>query len=429
MDHVKKKIKTTLAAIILATFSLGVSLLISEMVIRQFYPIETGISFLQYRIPHGVLGWSLEPGVSYVNVMQETEVLVQYNSNGWRDAEHDIENQEGKFRILVLGDSYMEAYSVGLKDTFFQQLENLSQNRGLDIKTINLGVGGYGTLQEYLAFDTEGRKFEPDLVLLGFYIGNDLRNNDLNIESVIYKDSMKVNSRPFLVPLEESGWKITQVDFDSARNRYLAAKRKQESLTERLKRNSALIQATVNVFERSRKPVLGRGKHSTNHNDPRRRKKIKNMEYLARYGQYYCNEPPEFTRAWDTTKRILNRLNNEVSEMGSTLVVFSVPAIHEVDTVERDKVTENAPEGETLCLESPPAYAHLRSILTDLSIKYIDLLPEFRDEMQNGGTNLYRRSDRHWNEKGHRLAAEIVFSTLTDEQLFTPIRNDDISSQ
>ena len=114
--------------------------------------------------------------------------------------------------------------------------------------------------------------------------------------------------------------------------------------------------------------------------------------------------------------------------MGSTLVVFPLPATQEVDTDERDKATKNAPEGETLCLEIP-AYDHLRSILTDLSIKYIDLLQEFCDEMQNGGTNLYRRSDRHWNEEGHRLAAEIVFSTLADEQLFTPIRNDDITSQ
>ena len=153
------------------------------------------------------------------------------------------------------------------------------------------------------------------------------------------------------------------------------------------------------------------------------------MKHLASYGQYYCNEPAEFTRAWDTTKRILKHLNNEVAEMGGTLVVFSVPAIHEVHTVERDKVTRNAPEGETLCLKNPPAFERLRSILTDLSIGYIDLLPEFRDVMQDDGTNLYRRSDRHWNEKGHRLAAEIVFSTLTDKQHFTRVRNDDITPQ
>ena len=88
---------------------------------------------------------------------------VTYNSEGWRDVEHNFENRLGAVRVLVLGDSFMEAYSVELYDAFPRRIEQFASEKGFDIEVINLGVGGYGTLQEYWYFARLGNYMNPTL--------------------------------------------------------------------------------------------------------------------------------------------------------------------------------------------------------------------------------------------------------------------------
>ena len=45
-----------------------------------------------------------------------------------------------------------------------------------------MGVSGYGTASEYLWYREVGRQFHPDVVLLSFYPGNDVRNNSPTLE-------------------------------------------------------------------------------------------------------------------------------------------------------------------------------------------------------------------------------------------------------
>ena len=63
---------------------------------------------------------------------------------------------------------------------FARQLEtrlNASAPDGVTFEVINAGHFGLGTTQEYLYYATEGRRYDPDLVLLGFYVGNDVIDN------------------------------------------------------------------------------------------------------------------------------------------------------------------------------------------------------------------------------------------------------------
>ncbi|MHC4455101.1 MAG: SGNH/GDSL hydrolase family protein, partial [Planctomycetota bacterium] len=176
--------KRILGNLTLVVLSLAISFFLAEILLRHVFPIDTGTSH-QHRIPHPVFGWVLEPNASYLNRMPEATVRVTYNSKGWRDVEHSLENRHGAFRILVLGDSFMEAFSsVELNDTFHKRIEQFARDKGIDVEDINLGVGGYGTLQEYLVFREVGVLYKPNLVLLGFYIGNDVRNNSIELESI-----------------------------------------------------------------------------------------------------------------------------------------------------------------------------------------------------------------------------------------------------
>ena len=130
---------------------------------------------------------------------------------------------------------------MNLEKTLPKQLELIGKNEGVDLEVINLGVGGYGTLQEYLVFQEFGQKFEPDLVLLGFYIRNDVQNNSLALESMFKYGTMKVDSRPFLTLTERSEWHISQVYFEGAQRRYQIAMEAQNFGTKLLEKRSVLL--------------------------------------------------------------------------------------------------------------------------------------------------------------------------------------------
>lgn len=382
--------------------SIVLSILCAEFVMRQFYPIDTGSSF-EHRIPHPVYGWVLERGASYVNRMPEAEVRVTYNSKGWRDIEHSYANDSNTPRILILGDSYMEAYSVEFEDTFYQQLEHNFRDQGIETEVINLGVGGYGTLQEYLLYKNEGKRYKPSVVLLGFYNGNDVRNNSLQLEFILKRGRFRLSTRPFLVKTPAGPWEITTVDYEGAVRRYNAAKAQQEeaSLFAYISKNSALVQSIHRVVsDQTKKPVSGTGNSRSEHSISRR-------AHMAFHGTRYCEEPQEVSRAWNITRRILKKLKREVEASGSELIVFTVPSWRDLDADEKNTLNKNAPDSVSLCLEEARVYQRTNAILEKLEIRYIDLFPAFR-EASNSGVNLFRRSDRHWNEAGHALAAKQV---------------------
>ena len=393
-----------LTGLFISIISFGIFLVLAEVAARIVIPADTATSF-NFRIPHPLFGWVLEPDVSYRNVLPEATVRVAYNSTGWRDVDHELEKAENVFRVLVLGDSFMEAYSVDYEDAFFRRIEKLTQASGLEVEVINLGVGGYGTLQEYLVFREVGRQYSPDIVLLGFYAANDVRNNSLELESRV-AGGLKVNSRPFLVLDNSTKWKITQVDFEGAQRRFLEARSEQNSFGNKIREMSALAQGGREAFKRvMRRLQPPKGENSLS--SPK--------QEVAMLGIHYCDEPEEYTSAWDVTRRILARLKTETDEIGSRLVVLTVPALHEVDAgAMQHRIAESrAPSAQ--CLETVPGYGRISSLLSELDIGMIDLLPDFRRVEREDESTLFWRSDEHWNPKGHALAAEIVASALVND--------------
>jgi hypothetical protein len=93
---------------------------------------------LEFRIPDPVLGWVLKPNTSYLEETPEGIVQVTYNPEGWRDVEHTVPKPDGVFRILVLGDSFMEANSVEL-NAAFPRRRALARAAGSNTEVINVG--------------------------------------------------------------------------------------------------------------------------------------------------------------------------------------------------------------------------------------------------------------------------------------------------
>ncbi|MCB1737729.1 MAG: SGNH/GDSL hydrolase family protein [Gammaproteobacteria bacterium] len=340
-----------------------------------------------------------------MNRLPEEVVQVEYNANGWRDVLHPDWVAEDKQRVVVLGDSFIEGYSVRLNDTLTSRLQALLSDEVSQVEVTNLGVGGYGTLQEYLVFDAVGRALQPDVVVLAMFLDNDLRNNTRSLEALITRDSLKYDARPFLQQGDDGEWSISVVDIAAAWRRYLLSLETRRSLWGRMKRESALLQLIDNAV----------------HGPGASRRKIDALDrYLALYGAQFCNAPPEYEEAWGVTRRILRRLRDEVDAAGARLVVMIVPAVHSVDRDAMARVQDNAPDPDRLCLEQSPAGHRLMRELDAIEVPLLDLLPAFRAAAWDRGVELFRRSDDHWNPAGHALAAAELAKFIRERGLLVP---------
>ncbi|MBQ00616.1 MAG: hypothetical protein CL477_08015 [Acidobacteria bacterium] len=394
----------------IATSGMGMVAAAAEWYFRRTVPIDWT---QEHRVPHPILGWSLEAGASYTTYVPEP-IRVVYNSDGWRD--HERPERPGQTpRIAVLGDSFVEAYSVDLEDAFTSRLEALAGESGREVEVLNLGVGGYGTLQEYLVFTEVARRYQPSLVLLGFHLGNDVRNNDIALESIVNTGRAKVTSRPFLTPNTDGDWSITQVDFEEAQRQYDAERSRREQWPLRDARKSVLLR----LVSRATRRVPSAISSSTAVAD--RDSEIDRGD-LSQHGVHFCEEPPEIAAAWALTARILRRLRDDVHAAGAALGVFTVPAVEEVNRAAMQSAMARASDAELICLQGAPGYERLADILEELEIFEVDLLPDFRAASQERGVELFRR-EGHWGPAGHALAAERVLDAITEGRLVAAVKD------
>jgi hypothetical protein len=150
------------------------TLIIIEIIVRwvPLYPdeISTFDPSVGYRFVPDASGIQFNPGC-WLDYRQ----VIHINSKGLRDEELPYEHGR-KFRVLVLGDSFVEAKQVPLEDTFQALLE-----KSMGVEVVAAGHGGWGTDNELLWYRSEGFRYDPDLVLLVFQPGNDVQDNSIKI--------------------------------------------------------------------------------------------------------------------------------------------------------------------------------------------------------------------------------------------------------
>lgn len=124
------------------------------------------------------LGWRATPGYRYVGERQSADgsrypVVVSQNDDGFRRF-GDVRSARPK--LLVIGDSFTQAIHASDNATYYAILGDL-----LKVEVFAYGVGGYGTLQEYMILDRYFDFIKPDVVLWQFS-SNDFINNSMYLE-------------------------------------------------------------------------------------------------------------------------------------------------------------------------------------------------------------------------------------------------------
>jgi len=118
------------------------------------------------------LGWRLVSGITKKDAQWAHELPAQTNSHGWRDDDFTAKKPSGITRVVALGDSFTFGFGVDFGQRFSEVLERDVQR----FEVLNLGVFAYGTDQEVRVYELYGSKYQPDIVILNVYLGNDIED-------------------------------------------------------------------------------------------------------------------------------------------------------------------------------------------------------------------------------------------------------------
>jgi hypothetical protein len=339
----------------------------------------------------GVEGWWRKEGEAYVKI----------NSDGLRDREHQKPKPSDTFRIAVLGDSYAEAMQVPMEDTFWKVLELELQTcqafQGRRIEAINFGVAGYGTAQEILTLRHRGWDYSPDLVLLAFVAGNDLRNNVRALEQdprrpyFVYKDDALVLDASFQ---ETFAWRI----------RLLARRNGLDWLIDHLRilqfLNEAMYFIKTQITQMNQNtPASGRLQNEAKV-QPQREVGLDTMVYL---------EPtdPLWKEAWRVTEGLIVQLKNEVREKDADFIVVTLTSGDQVDF---DPLKRRAYAQDLGVLDLLYPERRIKSLGDREGIPVLSLAQPFAAYAEQHQVLLhgFKNGGGHWNAEGHHLAGKLI---------------------
>ncbi|MEX0819712.1 MAG: SGNH/GDSL hydrolase family protein [Pirellulaceae bacterium] len=372
--------------LLLATLGFAVGLLLAEAVLRF-----AGIPAPSPYQPDRILGSRLKPNYAGWNV-KEGKVFFRTNQAGFRDRDHAQTKPDDTLRIAVLGDSYCEAVQVELHETFWavceRALNECEPSVGKKIEVLNSGVSGYGTAQELLMLRHHLWDYDPDLVVLAFLTGNDIRNNSKELETdslkpffTLVDDQLVLDDSFTQQPFFTSPW-IRFKDYLIDRSRLLA-------LLYRIRHRGEAVATAGGGFE----PGLD---------------------------DFIYAEPatPAQRDAWRITERLIEQLHDEVNARGATLIIATLTNGIQVHPEPSVREAFAARLGQTDLRYADRRIASLADRLGCRSIVLVDRMASYAEEHEvflHGFENTALGTG-HWNARGHRVAGEIIAAELCSDR-------------
>src|SRR5882672_1386387 len=107
------------------------------------------------------------------------------NQFGFNDRDYPLQKTPGVFRILVVGDSF--SWAGGREGNYTALLERMFEQRDGThrIDVINGGYSATHTGEQLAMLRKFGLQYNPDLVVLGFFVGNDFVDADPDRKRII----------------------------------------------------------------------------------------------------------------------------------------------------------------------------------------------------------------------------------------------------
>jgi hypothetical protein len=439
--------RVTALVLVLALYTL-IAALLAEGAVRLFRlapPAETPGYFWQ--TGHPITGWTLQPDIEgrWFNPMYEYDQMVRINSRGLRSPPVCLPTEEpcdveDVFRILVLGDSYIEALHVPLDATFGQQIGRWLMGArlaaGRQVEVVNVGVSGWGTDQQLLWLREEGPRYAPDLIVLAFYPGNDFMNNHMALEYAnfggVRKPWFALENGALALhdfPYDGEAARASIPQFEARRGEILPPTPAAE--VQPSPRNSPLpgwlheVSALYRYVEpRIRVAAPGFAANLARWGVLTPGQETSDQEMGAgyipvTYGVYRAEPEAVWEEAFAVTGALFHALRAEADTLNADLAAVLLTAPEQVhpDRWEAQVARYPAMQAHEWTLERPTQVA--LELLAEAGIPALNLLPLFREAAADGAA-LHFRDDGHWTQTGHAFAGALAANFLAVQGLTMP---------
>lgn len=136
---------------------------------------EASPGFQSLFMDDDAVGHRLRPGAETQYTTVEFSTHLKINAQGVRDDADIGPKAPNERRVVVLGDSLVLSVQVPLAETFEKRLETRlnAADPAHHWRVINAGVQGYSPIDEYFFYQHVASAFQPDVVLIVAFVGND----------------------------------------------------------------------------------------------------------------------------------------------------------------------------------------------------------------------------------------------------------------
>jgi hypothetical protein len=280
------------------------------------------------------------------------------NDLGFNDVAFEPDKGD-RFRIVALGDSFAFGV-VPYPDNYLTLLEQALDRERPPVDVLNMGIPRTGPVEQLSLLLREGLSFDPDLVLVSFFVGNDL--------------------------------------LDVGR-----ALRRSRSLADRSYVLSLLRYALVLRPKVEPSQVYGQRQYD---DDAPTFGERAFLEVVARRAVVFRTDWAQVDEVYERTVTTLQEMRHACRRHGAGLSVVLIPEEVQVDPMLQETLIAGFARYRRDNTDFLRPNRLLSERLTELGFDVLDLYPPFAE--QSAHRRLYKPRDTHWNIAGNRLAAREI---------------------
>lgn len=230
------------------------------------------------------------------------KIPIRFNDVGFRGPDRPFAKPDGVRRVAFLGDSMIASLGVDEQDTLVHRLQEMLNESAPDVtwEVLNFGVAGASPGQEIALYRGLVSRYETDIVLCGYYVGNDLADNcnRLSHNPRIYFDFDDDGN------YRQLHFAVTQAWISQFLNRYSRFYVWQKTLSLRAR---DVAREALQMFQPG--------------------------------AWIYCKQGPEKVEyAWKLTEAAIETLNREVVDRSGRFALVIIPASEQVYTDRLEKI-------------------------------------------------------------------------------------------
>jgi hypothetical protein len=285
-----------------------------------------------------------------------------------------------RYKLLIIGDSFIVPRSLLGK--------LLSRDLGsYDVAVLNSATSGTGPFEYLEEMKTVGTEFKPDVVLLSYYVGNDLTN---------------VQNHPKFKSFRQGDHR-TGVAINSSSNRpffrhfylYHYLLRSNQILRPRLFNYQEMeaVGIPANLIEDAKSQKL---------NPWLLKLAVDQKNYFL---DNLLMETDENMKAWQKVKELLTNIHEICTRHNAQLIMIFFPASIQVNESHFEFLKQLRFNMDERTLTAAKPQRLLSEFCGERNIPCIDMLDSVRARRTE---EFFRDNDDHFNEAGNRLAAKLI---------------------